>query len=98
MLALNIYWFWNEEFLAAIVQFPGGVSLSNLIDGYAATIDTAAWVVLLLMFELETYVLEDHHYSPVVTWTLHGVRTLCYTFIVYAFYGYIVNLTFLKYY
>jgi len=47
------------------------------------------------MFELETYVLEDHHYSPVVTWTLHGVRILCYAFIVYAFYGYIVNLTFL---
>jgi hypothetical protein len=95
MLALNIYWFWAEEVLAATVQFPDGVNLSNLIDAYAATIDTAAWVVLLLMFELETYVLEDHHYSPVVTWTMHGVRVLCYTFIVYAFYGYIVNLTFL---
>jgi len=95
MLALNIYWFWAEEILAATVQFPDGVNLSNLIDAYAATIDTAAWVVLLLMFELETCVLEDHHYSPVVTWTLHGVRVLCYTFIVYAFYGYIVNLTFL---
>jgi len=95
MLALNIYWFWAEEVLAATVQFPDGVNLSNLIDAYAATIDTAAWVVLLLMFELETCVLEDHHYSPVVTWTLHGVRVLCYTFIVYAFYGYIVNLTFL---
>ena len=95
MLALNIYWFWAEEVLAATVQFPNGVNLSKLIDAYAATIDTFAWVVLLLMFELETYVLEDHHYSPVVTWTLHGVRVLCYTFIVYAFYGYIVNLTFL---
>lgn len=95
MLALNIYWFWSEEVLAATVQFPNGVNLFNLIDGYAATIDTAAWVVLLLMFELETYILEDHHYNPVVTWTLHGVRVLCYTFIVYAFYGYIVNLTFL---
>jgi hypothetical protein len=95
MLALNVYWFWSEEVLAATVQFPDGVDLSNLIDAYAATIDTAAWVVLLLMFELETYVLEDHHYSPTVTWALHGVRILCYTFIVYAFYGYIVNLTYL---
>ena len=95
MLALNIYWFWREEFLAATVQFPNGVNLSNLIDGYAATIDTFAWVVLLLMFELETYVLEDHQFSPGVTWSLHVVRVLCYSFIVYAFYGYIVNLTFL---
>jgi hypothetical protein len=94
MLALNIYWFWREEYLAAIVQFPDGVTLATLIDGYAASIDTAAWVVLLLMFELETYVFEDHQFTPVVAWTLHGVRILCYTFIVYAFYGYVVNLAF----
>lgn len=95
LLAFNISVFWSEEVLAATVQFPNGVNLSNLIDAYAATIDTAAWVVLLLMFELETYVLEDEHYSPTVTWSLHGIRALCYLFIMYAFYGYIVNLTFL---
>jgi len=95
LLAFNVYVFWSEEVLAATVQFPNGVGLSDLIDAYAATIDTAAWVVLLLMFELETYVLEDHHYNPVITWSLHGVRGLCYSFIIYAFYGYIVNLTFL---
>lgn len=95
LLAFNVYVFWAEEFLAAAVQFPGGVGLADLIDAYAATIDTAAWVVLLLMFELETYVLEDHHYNPVVTRSLQAVRALCYTFIVYAFYGYIINLTFI---
>lgn len=95
LLAFNIFVFWSEEHLAAVVQFPGGVGPANLIDAYAATIDTAAWVVLLLMFELETYVLEDHHYSPLVTRTLQAVRVLCYTFIVYAFYGYIVNLSFI---
>jgi hypothetical protein len=95
LLAFNIFVFWSEEHLAAIVQFPGGVGPADLIDAYAATIDTAAWVVLLLMFELETYVLEDHHYSPLVTRGLQAVRVLCYTFIVYAFYGYFVNLSFI---
>lgn len=95
LLAFNTYLFWSVEVLAAAVQFPNGVAAADLIDAYAATIDTAAWVVLLLMFELETYVLEDHHYTPAVTWSLHGVRALCYIFIVYAFYGYIVNLTFI---
>ncbi len=95
LLAFNVYVFWSEEVLAATVQFPNGVRLPDLIDAYAATIDTAAWVVLLLMFELETCVLEDHHYNRTVTWTLHIVRVLCYTFIVYAFYGYVVNLTFI---
>jgi hypothetical protein len=95
LLTINVYVFWSEEFLAAAVQFPAGVGITDLIDAYAATIDTAAWVVLLLMFELETYVLDDDQFSPAVTRTLQGVRALCYSFIIYAFYGYVVNLAFL---
>ena len=95
LLTFNVYVFWSEEVLAAAVHFPGGVSAIKLIDAYAATIDTAAWVVLLLMFELETYVLEDDQFSRPVAWSLRGIRALCYVFIVYAFYGYIVNLSFI---
>ena len=94
-LALNVYWFFIEEFAAAKIQFSTGIGLGQIIEAYAATIDTAAWVILLLMFELETYVLDDHHFTKPVTWTLQGVRIICYSFIVYAFYGYIVNLNFL---
>ena len=91
-LALNVYWFFADEVQAARVEYPGGVGLKNIIEAYAATIDTAAWVVLLLMFELETYVLEDRHFTRPVAWSLHGLRAVCYAFIVYAFYGYIGNL------
>jgi len=94
LLAMNIYWFFAEEFLAAKLQFPNGVGIADWIEAYSATIDTAAWVVLLLMFELETYVLEDRHFTKTVTRSLHGLRALCYAFIVYAFYGYIANLAF----
>jgi hypothetical protein len=90
-LTMNVYWFFAEEYLAAQLQFPNGVGLRDMIEAYAATIDTAAWVILLLMFELETYVLEDRHFTQPVTWSLHGLRAVCYVFIVYAFYGYIVN-------
>jgi len=93
LLAMNVYWFFAEEHLAAKLQFPDGVGLADLIEAYAATIDTAAWVVLLLMFELETCILEDRHFTKPVTWGLHGLRAICYGFIVYAFYGYIVNVT-----
>jgi hypothetical protein len=91
-LAMNIYWFFAEEHLAAKIQFPNGVGLDLMIEAYAATIDTVAWVVLLLMFELETYVLEDEQFSRTVTWSLHSLRAICYAFIVYAFYGYVANL------
>ena len=94
-LALNVYWFFIEEFAAAKIQFPDGIGLGRIILAYAATIDTAAWVVLLLMFELETYVLDEHHFTKPVTWTLHGVRVVCYGIITYAFYGYIAKVVFL---
>ena len=92
LLTVNVYVFFAAEQIAAQLQFPGGVAATDLIEAYAATIDTAAWVVLLLMFELETCVLEDRHMTRPVTWTLHGVRVVSYSFIVYAFYGYIANL------
>jgi hypothetical protein len=93
LLAFNVYVFWSDEVHAATVQYSGGIPWLEVIGAYAATIDTAAWVVLLLMFELETYVLEDHHYDRIVTWSLHAIRAFCYAFIIYAFYGYITNLT-----
>jgi hypothetical protein len=95
LLAMNIYWFFDEESSAAALQFANGIDFADLIEAFSATIDTAAWVVLLLMFELETYLLDDQQFTKAVTRSLHGLRALCYAFIVYAFYGYIANLTFL---
>lgn len=93
LLAMNVYWFFAEEVAAARVEFPDGVSFTQLIEAFPAAIDTANWLVLLLMFELETYVLEDRHSTPRVRWALHGLRSACYALILYAFYGYITTVT-----
>lgn len=93
-LTFNIYLFFDEEFAAAALQFPNGIDTLDIIEAYSATIDTLAWVVLLLMFELETYVLDDDQFTRRTTWALHTLRAICYAFIVYAFYGYIANLAF----
>ena len=95
-LAFNVYLFFAEEYAASFVQFPDGVKLGELTVAYVATIDTAAWVVLLLMFELETYILEDRHFSKAVTWTLQGARAICYFFIVSAFLDYFNSLLFVQ--
>jgi len=91
-LAMNVYWFFVEEYQANFLLYPDGVRLGDLYDAYAATIDTAAWVVLLLMFELETYILEDHHFTRPVTLSLHVLRAVCYALIIRVFFGYIGNL------
>jgi hypothetical protein len=92
LLAMNIYWFFVEEHAAVKTQFANGLGLFDVIEAYVATIDTAAWVILLLMFELETFVLDDEQFTPPIKWTLHGLRIICYTFIIYACYGYFATL------
>jgi hypothetical protein len=94
LLTVNIYLFFSEEWAASAYRFSNGISVAEIIEGFTASIDTAAWVILLLMFELETYVLDDEHFSRRVTWSLHGMRAFCYAFIVYSFYGYLTKLLF----
>lgn len=89
LLAMNIYHFFVEDYAASDQTFANGIAVSQIIEAFTATIDTAAWVVLLLLFELETYILDDDRITGKVKWTLHGVRAICYLFIVYSFYGYI---------
>jgi hypothetical protein len=94
LLTLNVFLFFAEEYRAAATQFAHGIAAADIIEAFASTIDTAAWVVLLLVFELETYVLDDRAFTPRVTWGLRLLRGLCYAVILYAFYGYIANLWF----
>ena len=95
LLTVNVYLFFAEEWAATAHRFVDGIALADIIEGFAASIDTAAWVVLLLMFELETCVLDERHFTRRVTWTLHGLRAICYAIIVYAFYGYVSKVGFL---
>jgi len=97
LLAFNIAWFFSIEWPAASgYRFGSGLGIADIIDAFAATIDTTAWVVLLLMFELETCVLDERHFTPRVIVSLHVLRAACYGFIVYSFFGYVVRLTFLQ--
>ena len=94
LLTINVFVFFGEELLATRLEFPDGVAPRDFFMAYAATIDTAAWVILLLMFELETWVLEDRHFTRAVSWSLHALRAICYLFILSAFYGYVVDAIF----
>lgn len=88
LLLLNTYLFLMEELAAADHIFNGSLSFENIIISFSTTIDTAAWVVLLLMFELETYVIPDNKLQGKMKWALHLFRAICYLFIFQAFFGY----------
>lgn len=91
LLSMNIYHFFVEDFSASSQTFSNGISAGQIIEAFTATIDTAAWVVLLLLFELETYVLDDDKIKGWVKWSIDLLSILCYVFIIYSFYGYVAK-------
>ena len=87
------FWLWFQEDLAASAEtFPDGIDWRNVVEAFPATFDTGGWVVLLLLFELETAVIPDEKLKGGLKWVLMLIRTLCYVFIVYSLWGYIVKL------
>lgn len=88
LLTINLILFFIDDWQASAHLFSEGLSLSQLIEGYATTIDTASWVVLLLIFELETWVLSDQKLRGGLKWVLGSVKAVCYAVIAYAVYGY----------
>lgn len=88
LLGINIWLFLQEELLTLEHVALGELAPGQLVQAFSATVDTSAWVILLLLFELETSVLDDSQIRGGVRWALHGIRGICYVFIVYAFAGY----------
>jgi len=92
-LTLNIFLFFQEESLATQQTFSQGIGVADIIQGFAATIDTAAWVFLLIIFELTTSILSTHTLSKSrIKLSFFAVRIFCYGFILYSFYGYITKM------
>ncbi len=95
LMALNIYLFFREEWVSAQLVFGDEIGWGQLTEAFSATIDTAAWVVLLLLFELETAVIPDEKLKGGLKWVLMGVRGIAYAFILWAFYGYVAKFGYL---
>lgn len=91
LLAVNVWLFFLEDSGGSAQTFSNGISWRNLVEAYSATVDTFAWVILLLLFELETAVISDEKLKGSLKTVLMAVRGVCYFFICYSFYGYVVK-------
>ncbi|WP_105103612.1 hypothetical protein [Microbulbifer pacificus] len=89
LLTYNVYAFFVENHAAASTVFADGISFGKIIEAYNDSIDTLAWVLLLVVFELETWVLSDARLKGSTKWLLNGISAFCYVFITYSFYGYL---------
>ena len=88
-LVANAALFFKDDWEAASHLFRDGLPFARIIEGFAPSIDTAAWVILLLLFELETCQLSDEVLKRPIGLIIRGLRALCYLVVVYAFTGYL---------
>jgi len=89
LLGVDTVLFFQEDLAASAETFGGQIAWSNVVEAFTAAIDTGAWLVLLLLFELETAVISDERLQGGLKWLFMAIRVACYTFIVWSFYGYI---------
>lgn len=80
--------------MAAGHRFRDGIEWSQFTAAFAQAVDSFAWLILLLMLELETWVIDDNNYHGFVKWSINGVSGICYILIFFAFLGYTEKLNF----
>lgn len=95
IILYNVLHFVMEDYAAASHRFRNGVSLGDFYDAFPQAIDSISWFVLLLMLELETWIIEDEQHKGLVRWSINAVAGICYFFIVLAFLGYWQKLMFI---
>lgn len=87
-LCYNLYVFFIDDYHASSQTYPDGITLSNLVLAFATTIDTLSWIILLAVFELETWIIDDAKIKGATRWALNLIRAVCYIFIIYSAWGY----------
>lgn len=89
LLLVNLVVFMVEDYAASATTYKNGISLADIVNAFTASVDTLAWFVLLMVFELETYALEDDQLGNKRKLMLNIFAAICYFFIILAFLGYV---------
>ena len=87
-LLANVFLFLFEEIDSAGALNTSVTGFASFFQIFSTTIDTAAWLALLIFFELETYVLSDSTLRGRTGQLIHLVRLLCLATISVACWGY----------
>ncbi len=95
LLIVNFVFYLYEDSAKAFYTLDSASTFLDWTSAFATSIDESAWFVLLFMFELETYTLEDKTWTGWVAHAVHGVRIFCYVMLahtIFAFAGAVVDL------
>jgi len=88
LLLINFAFYIRDDWVIAAHTMRNGGSFLDWTAAFATTIDESAWILLLLLFELETYVLSDEPLPPVKAIAMHTIRLVCYVSLTHTIYAY----------
>ena len=88
LLFVNFILYIRDDWQIAVHTMRNGGSFLDWTAAFATTIDETAWLMLILMFELETYLLSDEILDGPVTRVIHVTRFVCYLFLCHSLYAY----------
>lgn len=91
LLLINFGFYIVEDWSRALHTLHAGSTFLDWASEFATSIDELGWFVLLFMFELETYVIEDEKWTGWIAHTVRGLRLLCYAMIAHTIYAYAVT-------
>ena len=91
LLIINWGFYIVEDWTRALHTLNPESSLLDWAREFATSIDEAGWFILLFMFELETYILEDEQWKGWVAKAVHLARLACYTMILHTVFAYAVT-------
>jgi len=91
LLIINWGFYILEDWDRAIHTLGPGSTFLDWTGEFATSIDESAWFVLLFMFELETYILEDEDFKGWTTKAIHAARLICFLMILHTVYAFAVT-------
>jgi hypothetical protein len=77
LLLLDFFLYVRDDWVSKPFTLGADPGLGDWARAYVTSIDVAAWLVLLLLFELETGIFADRRMSSAMTSAVRGVRLIC---------------------
>lgn len=88
LLLVNFVHYVSNDITVMRHAVHDGWKIVDWTSAFATTMDESAWFVLLLLFELETYLLSDEAFTRGRVMLMTGVRLVCYLFLAHTVYAF----------
>ena len=88
LLLVNFGLYLVEDIAISAHTLRNGGTWLDYTAAFAVSLDVLAWLTLLALFELETYLLSDDAFTPHRIKAMHGIRIVCYLFLAHTLLAY----------